>query len=83
MQKCTLISRTDVIGGTAHITANGRGGADDPSGFVFKDYHITGSSPANLGRAYGTHSRVLFYRTDMDNIITPQGWGNPWNAGHE
>ncbi|KAM0991919.1 hypothetical protein ACFX13_010419 [Malus domestica] len=82
-EKCTLISRTDVIGGTAYITANGRGGADDPSGFVFKDCHITGSGPANLGRAYGTHSRVLFYRTDMDNIITPQGWGNPWNAGHE
>lgn len=51
---------TDVIGFPGYITANGRGGPDDPAGFVFKDCHISGTGPINLGRAYGNHSRVCF-----------------------
>lgn len=83
MQKCQIVSVTDVIGFPGYITANGRGGPDDPAGFVFKDCHVSGTGPINLGRAYGNHSRVLFSGTYMENIITPQGWMAAWNTGNE
>lgn len=83
LQKCQIVSVTDVIGFPGYITANGRGGPDDPAGFVFKDCHVSGTGPINLGRAYGNHSRVLFSGTYMENIITPQGWMAAWNTGNE
>ncbi|KAI5326310.1 hypothetical protein L3X38_035384 [Prunus dulcis] len=82
-EKCQIVSVTDVIGFPGYITANGRGGPDDPAGFVFKDCHVSGTGPINLGRAYGNHSRVLFSGTYMGNIITPQGWMAAWNTGNE
>ncbi|KAK9996357.1 hypothetical protein SO802_021043 [Lithocarpus litseifolius] len=55
-------------GGNAYITAQARGSDEETNGFVFKYCTIKGTGPAFLGRAYGSHSRVLFYRSVFDEI---------------
>lgn len=44
------------------------------TGFVFDQCTIRGSGSIYLGRAWGTHSRVVFCRCNMANIIRPIGW---------
>lgn len=85
MQKCQINSLASKIGHqlAGFITAQGRENADETSGFVFKNCHVTGSSPINLGRAFAKYARVLFAGTTMDNIITPQGWDAAWSKGSE
>ncbi|WZZ86810.1 hypothetical protein YC2023_115389 [Brassica napus] len=56
------------------ITAQGRQSEQDTSGFVFKFCTIKGDGTAALGRAYRGYSRVVFYATNMSNVIVPQGW---------
>ncbi|KAF8098314.1 hypothetical protein N665_0269s0038 [Sinapis alba] len=56
------------------ITAQGRQSEQDTSGFVFKYCTIKGDGTASLGRAYRGYSRVVFYATNMSNVIVPQGW---------
>ncbi|KAF5752481.1 hypothetical protein HS088_TW01G00392 [Tripterygium wilfordii] len=66
-----------------YITAQGRSNPNDPNGFVFKECIITGSGSAYLGRPWRDYARVLFYNSNLTNIIHPQGW-DAWNsAGHE
>ena len=64
-------------GGNAYITAQARGSAEETNGFVFKYCVVTGTGPAFLGRAYGSYSRVVFYKSVFDGIIAPEGW-NAW-----
>ncbi|KAF5178205.1 Pectinesterase qrt1 [Thalictrum thalictroides] len=71
-EKCTIN-----VTGSGFITAHGRETATEPTGFVFKYCTVTGSGPTNLGRAWGPFSRVLYYKTLLANIITPEGW-NAW-----
>lgn len=59
------------------ITAQGRGSADEDSGFVFKDCQIIGSGKTFLGRPWRPYARVIFYNSYMSAIITPEGW-SPW-----
>ncbi|KAL1194199.1 putative pectinesterase 10 [Cardamine amara subsp. amara] len=56
------------------ITAQGRENEKETSGFVFKNCVINGDGMASLGRAYRGYSRVVFYETNIANIIVPQGW---------
>ncbi|ONK63222.1 uncharacterized protein A4U43_C07F12650 [Asparagus officinalis] len=56
------------------VTAQGRNKPDDPSGFVFKNCKLIGAAKTYLGRAWGPNSRVIFYQTDMANIVVPEGW---------
>ncbi|PKA54673.1 putative pectinesterase 29 [Apostasia shenzhenica] len=56
------------------VTANGRSGPDQPGGFVFKNCWLYGGSKVYLGRAWGSYSRVIFYNTNMSDIVVPQGW---------
>ena len=65
--------------GTAYITAQSRNSDNETNGFVFKYCTITGTGPAFLGRAHGNHSRVVFYGSVFDGIITPKGW-NAWHS---
>ncbi|TVU21256.1 hypothetical protein EJB05_30882, partial [Eragrostis curvula] len=60
------------------ITAQGRSSGDDPSGFVFWDCTVGGVTPAYLGRAWRAYARVVFYRTDMSDVVVSQGW-DAWN----
>ncbi|KAL1208668.1 putative pectinesterase 29 [Cardamine amara subsp. amara] len=66
-----------------YITAQGRGSEKDTSGFVFNNCEIKGDGMAYLGRAYRSHSRVVFYGTNMSNVIVPQGWDAWYYKGHE
>ncbi|ESQ29671.1 hypothetical protein EUTSA_v10023834mg, partial [Eutrema salsugineum] len=56
------------------ITAQGRETEQDTSGFVFNGCSITGVGKAFLGRAYRGYSRVIFYNTNMADVIVAQGW---------
>lgn len=66
-----------------YITAQGRLDPNDANGFIFKNGKVIGAGKAFLGRAWRGYARVLFYKTDLSNIIVPQGW-DAWNfKGHE
>ncbi|XP_026377580.1 probable pectinesterase 55 [Papaver somniferum] len=64
-------------GGVGYITAQSRSSDEDPSGFVFKGGVVEGNGKAWLGRAWGSHSRVIFNGTYFNDIIVPEGW-SPW-----
>lgn len=66
-----------------YITAQGRGKADDPDGFVFERCKVVGSGQAYLGRAWGPFSRVIFHHSLLTEVVAPQGW-DAWSyQGHE
>ncbi|KAF7807344.1 putative pectinesterase 29 [Senna tora] len=79
-ERCSI----SVIGGALEaglpgfITAQGRTNPNDANGFVFKECNVFGNGSTYLGRPWRAYSRVLFYRTNMSNIVQPKGW-EPWN----
>ncbi|KAE8075666.1 hypothetical protein FH972_014360 [Carpinus fangiana] len=79
-QECIINATNSRLGAgrKAYITAQGRESEEDPNGFVFKYCAIRGSGPTFLGRAYRSHSRVVFYKSYFENIIVPKGW-DAWN----
>ncbi|XP_062085810.1 probable pectinesterase 55 [Humulus lupulus] len=85
-ERCNLYVDTSLLGpghSNGYITAQGRETSKETTGYVFRANTIKGSGPTLLGRAYRSHSRVLFYRTYMSDIVLPQGW-DAWNyTGHE
>jgi hypothetical protein len=76
VQGCIVNVTKSRLGGhrSAYITAQDRESDEDPNGFVFKYCAIRGSGPAFLGRAYRSHSRVVFYKSYFENIVAPVGW---------
>ena len=53
--------------------------AGAPFGFVFADGRITGASPdvrTYLGRPWRDHAQVTFLRTEMNEVVRPEGWHN-------
>ncbi|KAK1695158.1 hypothetical protein QYE76_011855 [Lolium multiflorum] len=60
------------------ITAHGRNSAQDGTGFVFNGGKVSGVTPAYLGRAWRAYARVIFYQTDMSDVVVSQGW-DAWN----
>ncbi|KAK1292756.1 putative pectinesterase 10 [Acorus calamus] len=74
----------DAIGGSwgnqGYVTAQGRGAATDENGFVFKWCNITATKDSTfyLGRAWRDFSRVVFYKSNFQASIVPQGW-DAWN----
>ncbi|XP_026453438.1 probable pectinesterase 53 [Papaver somniferum] len=58
------------------LTAQKRDNMLDDTGFSFVNCRVTGSGALYLGRAWGIFSRVVFAKTYMDKIITPEGWSN-------
>ncbi|KAK4855154.1 hypothetical protein QYF36_004526 [Acer negundo] len=61
------------------ITAQGRTNPDDANGFVFKRCIVIGTGTTYLGRPWRNYARVFFYKSNLTNVIQPQGW-NSWNA---
>ncbi|XP_021283279.1 probable pectinesterase 29 [Herrania umbratica] len=84
-QRCILNATASLLGRgrTAYITAQARDSTTDDSGFVFKYCSVFGTGPAYLGRAFRQYARVLFYQTQMANIIVPEGWSAWNNVGKE
>jgi len=74
-QYCQLNSIAKGTSGS--ITAQDRE-TNSKTGFVFYQCLITGTGQIYLGRAWGTHSRVVFIECQIANIILPIGWQD-WN----
>ncbi|MEO6005267.1 MAG: pectinesterase family protein [Opitutus sp.] len=51
---------------------------DQPYGFVFADCKITGAPgvKAFLGRPWRDFAKTIFLRTQMDEVVRPEGWDN-------
>ncbi|XP_026400070.1 probable pectinesterase 29 [Papaver somniferum] len=60
------------------ITAQGRDIPEDPSAFVFKECRVFGTDKVYLGRAWISHSIVLFYKSKLSDVVIPKGWDS-WN----
>ncbi|OIW01901.1 hypothetical protein TanjilG_15226 [Lupinus angustifolius] len=70
-------------GFSGFITAQGRLNSTESDGFVFNNCHVFGNGTTYLGRPWRNYSRVIFYNTNMSNIVQPLGW-DPWSfAGYE
>ncbi|KAJ4401385.1 hypothetical protein N0V91_007934 [Didymella pomorum] len=68
--------------GSGYITANGRDAANNTSIYVFNQARIRGTSGANstyLGRPWRQWSRVIFQRSDIGDVMRPEGWSR-WDA---
>ncbi|PIA46379.1 hypothetical protein AQUCO_01500128v1, partial [Aquilegia coerulea] len=65
------------------ITAQGRESMNENTGFVFKQCSVFGSGTTYLGRARRAYSRVLFYQSDISDVVVPQGWNPGEYGGHE
>ena len=67
--------------GPGYITAQARLAADVPTGYVFRNCDLTGSTEAGsvyLGRPWRPYGRVVFIGCRMGAHIRPEGWHN-WN----
>jgi len=50
------------------------------NGFVFTDCAITGAKGVHtcLGRPWREYAKTVFIRTDMSDVVRPEGW-NDWD----
>lgn len=74
-QYCKL---TSIATGTSGSVTAQKRESNSKTGFVFFQCSIGGSGSIYLGRAWGTHSRVIFYQCNIANMIRPEGWQD-WN----
>lgn len=82
LQQCT-ISVTALNGLTGFITAQGRNSWNETNGFVFKNCTVTGNGKAFLGRPWRDYARVLFYNTQLSDVIDPEGWAIWGSSQHK
>ncbi|XP_010533298.1 PREDICTED: probable pectinesterase 29 [Tarenaya hassleriana] len=70
-------------GVAGYITAQGRTDPKDANGFVFNNCLVYGTGMAFLGRPWRGYSRVIFYQSNLTDVVVPEGW-DAWNfVGHE
>ncbi|KAF3600414.1 hypothetical protein F2Q69_00037115 [Brassica cretica] len=84
-KKCVIqvLGATLEPGLAGYITAQGRTNPYDANGFVFMDSLVHGTGMAYLGRPWRSYARVIFYNTNLTNVVVPEGW-DAWNlVGHE
>ncbi|CAH2052849.1 unnamed protein product, partial [Thlaspi arvense] len=66
-----------------YITAQGRTNPYDANGFVFIESLVHGTGNAYLGRPWRGYARVIFYNTNMTDVVVPQGWDAWYFKGRE
>ncbi|XP_042491214.1 probable pectinesterase 29 [Macadamia integrifolia] len=77
---CNINVTAGLTGATpGYLTAQRRDKPDESTGFVFKSCNILGTGPTYLGRAYGTYSRVIYYKCDISVSVVPEGW-DAWES---
>ncbi len=65
------------------LTANGRNGPNEDSGYVFDHCRLTADADAGvvfLGRPWRDYAKVTFIDTEMGAHIAPAGWSE-WHKG--
>ncbi|CAN6828908.1 unnamed protein product [Brassica oleracea] len=83
-KKCVInvLGATLKPGVAGYITAQGRTNPYDASGFVFTDNLVHGTGKAFLGRPWRSYARVIFYNTDLTDVVVPQRWDSWHFGGH-
>lgn len=85
VQQCVISVLGDALdqGSPGYITAQGRSNSNESNGFVFKESLVIGTGLSYLGRPWRDYARVIFYNTNLSNIIEPSGWDSWKAAGRE
>ncbi|KAL2928019.1 putative pectinesterase 11 [Bienertia sinuspersici] len=75
-EKCHIHSVLEA--GTAAITAQKRETPWENTGFIFLGCKIMGKGvgTVDLGRPWGTHSRVIYEYSYLSSAVSPKGWNN-------
>ncbi|KAJ4841452.1 hypothetical protein Tsubulata_845010 [Turnera subulata] len=85
-QNCNLVVRKPLEKQECIVTAQGRGETHEVTGFVIQNCTITAdeeyyplrlNNPAFLGRPWRIYSRTIVMESQIDDLISPQGWF-PW-----
>ncbi|KAK8572005.1 hypothetical protein V6N12_028069 [Hibiscus sabdariffa] len=85
-QNCKMIVRKPLDNQQCIVTAQGRKELADASGFVLQNCIISGAQDylpvkarikTYLGRPWEQFSRTVIMQSQLDDIITPEGW-MPW-----
>ncbi|CAI0407571.1 unnamed protein product [Linum tenue] len=74
---CFIQGSIDFIFGHGRSLFEGRDAAGEDSGFSFVNCRINGTGQVWLGRAWGHRATVVFSRTYMSEVVSPDGW-NDW-----
>ncbi|KAI3826163.1 hypothetical protein L1987_00208 [Smallanthus sonchifolius] len=76
-EDCTLNSVASGPGINGAIAAQQRASPGEKTGFSFVNCKIAGQGKIWIGRAWGVYSTIVYIRTFMPDIVTPEGW-NDW-----
>ncbi|MBA0555620.1 hypothetical protein Golob_025786 [Gossypium lobatum] len=88
LQNCKLIVNKPLDNQQCIITAQGRTERREVSGIVLQNCTISGAqdylpvkatSKTHLGRPWKQYSRTIIMQSQLDDIVTPEGW-MPWQG---